>query len=538
MKVAEILKNPALEGSSILAGHKGQDKEVLHVNMMDAPDIINFLKPNELLVTTAYHVKDDPDLLIDLVEAMAKQGCAALGIKTKRFLQQIPEEVITLADRLAFTLIEIPNHLSLGEIVNQTLSSILDKRTEELRFAIDTHKQFSTHIMSGKGIQKLLQRLADLIQLPVILTDPYARPVAFSHSDPKHERIMEDLYLKNTSALFPDTPFFSFSSRTNKETYTVFLIYTHEKKAGFLVILGEIHPQDHSLTLTVEQAANVLSFELMKENAIKEYSRRVRNEFFVNFTEGMFSSEDEIINRAKEFSLENNQNYYCAAGKLEAKDLSGSYTQNQREMDTVYEYMEEELINRSLSTSLFTRGEMCILLFKVSKPNDEVNEFVPSSLKVIQQMVHKRFGRGVSFGVSNVSRNFLNVKEAYKEAVEALQAGELSGERSFIQTYQTKNVRELLRTIPAEDLKDFYYHSLRKLGEDGYDEEQTLLQTLFVYLEAHCQISETAKRLYVHRNTVVYRLEKCEEILGKSLSDPEVSLQIRLAMRIKTMLEL
>ncbi|RKJ30086.1 PucR family transcriptional regulator, partial [Butyricicoccus sp. 1XD8-22] len=66
------------------------------------------------------------------------------------------------------------------------------------------------------------------------------------------------------------------------------------------------------------------------------------------------------------------------------------------------------------------------------------------------------------------------------------------------------------------------------------DDEQTILfETLNEYLECHCQISETAKRLFVHRNTVIYRIEKCSSLLNKDLKDPEVTLQLRLALRIR-----
>jgi purine catabolism regulator len=56
-------------------------------------------------------------------------------------------------------------------------------------------------------------------------------------------------------------------------------------------------------------------------------------------------------------------------------------------------------------------------------------------------------------------------------------------------------------------------------------------------LETHCQLSETAKRLYVHRNTVIYRLEKCEELIGRSLKEPDETLRLRLAFRIKALIQ-
>jgi purine catabolism regulator len=139
--------------------------------------------------------------------------------------------------------------------------------------------------------------------------------------------------------------------------------------------------------------------------------------------------------------------------------------------------------------------------------------------------------------VSTLCQNFLQTKSAFKEAIDALSQGKLSKKKAYIQTYHTKDIMELMRQIPLEDLKNYYTFALSGFNDTKIEEEQSLLETLSVYLETHCQISETAKRLFVHRNTVVYRIEKCEEILGRSLKDSETTLQIRLALRIKTLLE-
>ncbi len=536
MKVADILKIPALKGCTVIGGHLGLEREVLHVNMMDAPDIISFLKPCELLVTTAYHLKDNTESILELIRAMDKQGCAALGIKTKRFIKEIPEEVTALADELAFPLIELSIDTSLGEIVNHTLSHILDKRTLELQNAMDTHRIFTSHIMSGKGIHQLLKSLSSMVGFPVILIDQYAKPIYTSKTNEKYMEPLEDLYKNDFHFFFPNTPYFQFSLINNKETYSVFSVYTHERKAGYVVIVGEINANDHVSILTIEQAANVLSFELMKEDALKQYFRRVRNEFFFNFVDGQLTSQEEIVSRAKEFSLQSEQKYLCAAGALDSTELIGSYTQNQQINESIYEYIEDELTSAGQTPHLFTRGDLCYLLIELEE-SSQINDRVIPALELIQKKIKAQFNRTISFGLSNLATNLLHVKNAYKEAGDSLQTGQMSGKSAFIQLYRTKDIMELLRIVPKKNLQDFYHNALNLLSAEDYEEDQTLLQTLFVFLETHCQISETAKRLYVHRNTVVYRLEKCEELLGRSLNDPETTLQIRLAFQIKTLLE-
>ncbi|ELK47099.1 PucR family transcriptional regulator [Halobacillus sp. BAB-2008] len=537
MKVKNVLDVPALSGSRVIAGVTGIDREVLHVNMMDAPDIARFLKQDEMLVTTAYHVRKNPAELVDLVRHMDSQGCAALGIKTKRFLQEIPGEVLGEGDSLGFPIIEIPADNSLGDIVNEILSSILDRRTNELKEALETHKRFTDHVMRGKGMEGLMRNIAETIDHPVVLLDPYAKPIAYSNVSTRLKKGIGELYFKDFSAYFPDTPFFSFSIVSDRECYSVFVVHTHEKRAGYLLVMGELHPTDHGKMLTIEQAVNVISFELVKENALKQYSKRVKNDFFFHFTEGLYHSDDEVVSRAKEFSLQREANYICAAGKVDGSLAEGSYTQNQRAIDAIYEYMEDEVIRLSSSTHLFTKGDLCVLIFEVKDTVENINAYARSSLGLVQKKIEQRFQRSLSFGVSNIARGLLQVKNAFKEAERAMKTGTLAGKHGFIQLYQTKDIEELLRIIPREDLQEFCAHSLKPLLSRGMDKEETLLQTLFVFLETHCQISETAKRLYVHRNTVVYRLEKCEELLGERVSDSEVTIRLRLALRIRHLLE-
>ncbi|MCM3800074.1 PucR family transcriptional regulator ligand-binding domain-containing protein [Caldibacillus thermoamylovorans] len=177
MKVAELLSIPQFSDMSIIAGETGINREIHTVNMMDAPDIIHFLHRDEWLVTTAFHLKDHPKLLVELIRAMAEKGCAALGIKTKRFLHEIPKEALLLADELQFPILELPLERSLGEIVNHALRAILNNRETELANALEIHRQFTEFIMKGNGIKQLLRVLSKQISRPVLLYDQYFKPI-------------------------------------------------------------------------------------------------------------------------------------------------------------------------------------------------------------------------------------------------------------------------------------------------------------------------------------------------------------------------
>ncbi|MED3622230.1 PucR family transcriptional regulator ligand-binding domain-containing protein, partial [Bacillus thuringiensis] len=344
MKLYDIMKIPIFDQAKLIAGHKGVEQEVYTVNMMDAPDIIHFLKRNELLVTSAYHFKDDMYALRELIIQMKKQGCTALGIKTKRFLQEIPEDIISLADEIYFPIIELPFDIGLGDLVNQTLSYILDMRTNELHQAMQIHQQFSNHIISGKGINMILENLSSLIQLPVVLLDYHLRPISEHNNTKASIQSLKKFFINGRKLPLSTIEIVTFSLLTKtRDTVSIFPIYTQNNQYSYLVIDGFISPLNRSMVLAVEQAANVLAFELIKEHSLRQYSRRIQDEFFTNVINSVFSTQDEIINLGKEFNLSFDQKYICIIGKIDIKEFTMSFMEYQEEKDLIYDLIEEEL---------------------------------------------------------------------------------------------------------------------------------------------------------------------------------------------------
>jgi PucR family transcriptional regulator, purine catabolism regulatory protein len=535
MRLIDLLNLSVFHGTKLLGGKHGTVREVNTVNMMDAPDIIHFLKKDELLVTTAFHFKDDLQALLMLIKEMEKQGCAGLGIKTKRFLQEIPRDVITLANQLNIPLLELPVDTSLGDIVNKSLSHILEIRTNELHHAMEAHRQFTNQIMNGQGILKILDNLSTLIDSPVFLANDHMLPVTklnwHTDIDTYLDQIANEYLFHLSKASY--TAFSLLNN--NKDTVTIFPVYTH-RQSNYLCVLGNIPPTDRSTILTIEQATNVISFELMKENALKQMTRRLQNEFFSNFINDAFSTQDEIISRGKEFGLLENQRYLCAVGQIDDDDKHKPFLQFQSEKELIYDTIEYELQSFEEKIHLFSNEQFYIFLLELNGARKEYEHSFVQLLEKLQMRIGIHFKEDLSFGISMYAEELTHVTVSYKEATEALYFGRMSGNKQFIEIYQPKEVPEILRMVPYDHLKKFYDDTFQAFANNSKKDHQVLLHTLSVYLETHCQLSETAKRLYVHRNTVIYRLEKCEEIIGRSLKEPDETLRLRLAFRIKALI--
>src|SRR5688572_17615716 len=161
--LAEILRLPLLEQARVVGGRGGLGRPVRAVNVMEVPDILDWVKPDELLLTTAYPLRDDPVALDALVPHLAQRGLAGIAIKPARYIETIPSAMIAAADRHDFPLIELPPDASFNEIIQAVLTVILNNQSALLERSAAIHDRFTNIVLSGGGLREIAEALAELV---------------------------------------------------------------------------------------------------------------------------------------------------------------------------------------------------------------------------------------------------------------------------------------------------------------------------------------------------------------------------------------
>lgn len=534
------------KNAKVVAGHVGSTRTVSSVNMMDAPDIIDFLKPQELLLTTAYAIKDHPDALKTLVKRMSENECAGLGIKTKRFLDEIPPHVLHIAETLKFPIIELPLDQALGEMLSQSLSYILEKKTEEMRFALDMHQAFSKIAMNGKGLSDLIDSLAKLLECPILLLDRKPELISssvhfqhqpFSGSIPYILKHFQNVQESSDRV----KQFFLLEPVQLRPLEIISYPIMTDRIQGYLLVLNPMLNTTPVPQLVIEQAANIIGFEMMKRQAVKERSRRFKNEFFSDLVEGRVASEQEIMNRGKNYGLLRTTPYICVVAKT---DKNMEQTQHSEHVTTediyakrdfLYTQLKYEFSKEELPFIIFTKNEQLVLLVSIQRSVSSEKTLL-KRLTIAQEKLYNRLSIPISFGVGTVVEQLIDIPLTFSQASNALEAGYLANMQYFVQSYRAKETEDLLRLINQEDLIEFWQDSFMDLLKKEDKEKEDLLKTMRVFLDHQCSVTETAKQLYIHRNTVLYRLEKCELLTNRRLRDPSDSLRLRIAFIIESLL--
>lgn len=155
-------------------------------------------------------------------------------------------------------------------------------------------------------------------------------------------------------------------------------------------------------------------------------------------------------------------------------------------------------------------------------------------VEAVQQYLadqHVEAAISVGSAVTTVERLAVSYKQA-------LSIGQLAHqEQTSIMYYEDMGVYKLLvNGTPVTVLRQFYEDTLGPLEAYDATHEAKLMETLRYYVEHDCSIKDTAAHEVVHRNTILYKFNKIEQLLGKSLSQDGVKLSILMAFKIKDLL--
>lgn len=532
-----------MEEATVLAGHRGLTRPVQFVNISDAPDIIEFSDENHLLLTTAYAFKDDPQKLCDLIRQMNALNCSGLVIKMKRFLIELPEEVRLLANELAFPIIDLPMEYTLGEVSYHILNFLNNHKAEQLYYALHVHNEFSDMLIKGFSLPSIVEQLGYFLKRPVLLLNHRAEKLAYGHDFRKAsmKEAEQEIIAKVRENLTAAREGTSFNIPSDLEkTVKTFPIQTQRQHPAILIIIDAQSLPYPSSQLAIEQACNVISFTLIKEQAIEENARLYKNNFFADLIEGRINSENEILSRCDYYGLKGDLKTISVVCNIDPTDDDYASLHNHEKMvnelhNSIYDLLEDEMIHMDLTGTLFTKQKYFVLLLQFEEYTDEEMQLIKSFLERTQE--HIEADCSLSFGISNQVHSPKSIPVAYHEAVEAINSGYDLKMNGFIRFYKVREIKELLSMIPMNNLRELYESTLKTLAYPKSKEDEELLKTIQVFLDSQCEISETSRKLYIHRNTVKYRIEKTEAITELSFQDPSDSLRVRVALLIGSLLD-
>ena len=149
----------------------------------------------------------------------------------------------------------------------------------------------------------------------------------------------------------------------------------------------------------------------------------------------------------------------------------------------------------------------------------------------ILHQAQTEYGAKLLIGVSSIVEKLKDLAKAYKEARIALEVGKVFDIERPVMSYENLGIGRLIYQLPTTLCEIFLQEVFKKGSLESLDRET--LMTVQSFFENNLNVSETSRKLFVHRNTLVYRLEKIRKLTGLDLREFDHAVTFKVALMVK-----
>lgn len=552
--VKELLELETMKEAKVLAGMKGLDRKITKLNVMEVPDIVDWVEDGEFLLTTAYPIRNNLMLLEDLVIALNQKGLAGLGIKTKRYINEIPGEILKKANKLGFPLIEIPFDTSYSNIIGEALTEIVDNQTNILRRIDSIHNKLINVLLNGGSLKEIAGAFYESIDRNSMAIKEYIFETNVILCEPEKkkniESIIEEESLKREklkdkfNEQMLHTKNYDMFGNERIERITI-PIFTKDREYGCIYIWEDKKILTPVELKVIEASTPMIALDLYKKISIFEIESKHKVEFF----EDLFSSEEsrhkKALERASYFDFDTKLGYSVIVISVNDDEIfehynidTNSYLQqlNVRLLSIIKRISK----NRNERIICGNKSNSIILLFgtdpeaKTTKIKQEINSFCNELLRYCE---YEYINDKISIGIGRNYKNSNDLWKGYREASRAVECQRRS-QNNRITHYDDLGIYRILSYEELQpELNQFYKEILEPLVKYDKEKGTELIETLNKYFECAGNLKKISEEMYTHYNTVIYRIQRIKEITGIDFENYDDRLNFQISLKILEMHE-
>lgn len=544
LTVEDVLNREMLENAKIITGQNvASERYVQWISVMEMP-VENFVRKNEVVLTTAIGCSDDVTVLKSFVQAIIDAEASALLIATGRYIFDIPSEVIELAEKQNFMIIELPWEIRFASIVEEVMKEINDINYKEREKSEKVQQAFFKLILKDTALQPIAKFIQRKVGCSIVITNRTGDIQEKGIHTQEFIQKWEDYVLqgvfpaKKDSALLTRDPMFQKFHMIEVEGQTVLqlpVLHILGNPQGYLFVIipsdtnAEAYLTQYRVNV-LEHAATTIALWFSRKNAIEETKMRLHSDFVQELAKGEFTSYEQAHARATLLGYRINLPYVCMVGipenlrELFRKQKQDHYSY-ENWLENMILYIREEIYYAAQSLNrevMMTYQEEQLLLF-LEIPCKNENENATNFLDLVERrLVNLLPGVVLSWGIGSNREGYQGFSESYQHARVALTIGRRKkgiGHRMLHE--HTRVDRVLLNLVQIQEMKEIMMTTIEPLVQYDGQRNMDLIGTFRTFNKFRGNVSQTARVLNLHRQSLLYRLRKIESLTGLSLVDPD-----------------
>lgn len=532
MTVEELLQLPTIKGLKLISGNLGVHREISTVTVVDTPDGFQWLKGNEVVITTTYALEKTPNSFLDFISKLLSRNISALIVKSDRYIKVIPENAKKLCDEKALPLIYCPAIYAFSDIINPTLSGIISKQAEQLKESSKIHESFLELATNDRSIHQILQTLSTLIQEPTAYVDTVFHKVYFS------ENVSEDsLYLKGLS--------YEIILNEYREKYQCIDVVNKEQKFGYIMLLSDrsdrTYPDtDSNIYKTAIEYASIVIILRMQ---IRISNRMIEEKYYSSFVGDLMlnnvKTREEINTRAHLYGWNLDGGGFVAI--IDINNIKKYYLRNldtgtneklQKYTDQIFDTSIKYIKQAFPSTIYYSQSDFIAFLITGKLPVS-ARKTLADTFSQIQHSLLNAVPFTISMGVGMYVDDIINIHNSYQQAKQVIQTIYQIQQFNRLFFYDQIGIYRLLFSISSNnEAIEFCDKYVKPLQQYDDQHHANLIETLQSIINCGWNLKLASEKLFLHYNSVKYRFQKICDLLEIDLRDNSRHTEIELALKI------
>lgn len=530
--VEKLLQLKEFSGCKLIAGSSGKNRIIDCVDTMEVPNITPWIKKNELLLTTGYSIINRMDLLMDLLDTLYRNSSAGLAIKT-RFIGPIPQAVIDRANAYDLPLIEVPDDAAFIPLIHSIGNCIADEQHSLLLFSLSLSKHFSAIQQSENFFQGISESLYGYLTVPVIITDFLLIPYStypegyfpeFLQDSEKTKRLHQKLTESATVARLP--------GGENIPPLVVQKIHFKGVLAGYILLPtptdGVDIVFDNKEQILLNQAAHALALYLSDFGMWNSQRRQQDYTLYSKLLKGGIAEERMAVHWIKQYdwpppplSLLTFEvpKFSCHTSALDSPSFQ------------IMWIVRSLLINSGIPCVVVPYEDSIRCIISI-QPRERLENVL---LRILSKILTD-LDLNITVAVSAPFLSYTGLETIHAEAFDALRIARKLGKK-IIFTQDTTLELAILRGANIRYLRNFVANTLGVLEEYDQHNGTNLMMTLQELVNHMGVHTQTARALYLHRNTLLYRIRRIEMLTGLDLNKSQDLYKIGIALQIRMLLD-
>ncbi|MDL2211730.1 helix-turn-helix domain-containing protein [Erysipelotrichaceae bacterium OttesenSCG-928-M19] len=477
-----------------------------YIAVIETP-VDNFVRKNELVLTTAKGCDTDTTLFNYLNDIYNSEAAAAVIARPNNDLM-LSKKTITYFEERKFPIIIIPWEIRFSDLLEIVFKKIRDNTLLEINFYEEIQSTLLKSYLNNE----------DLLQATNILSQNFKCDVAIldinfelrGYSNPK------------------------FLNYYNWPALNLISIDSNEQNYGYIFFLLNDDSHHYNSSLIQRYIINCLTLWFDREWMIYATHQNAKDNFVTKLTQENLKSSKSLDSHALLLGFNLNLPYTCLVGKL----INTNIEKHVNLDDWIYDKwlsVQELIINTARKIHLkvmFTYHDNVLIIYlENSKINSE--QKITAFLNDFESFFKVNYPDVLfSWGISNINDDLYTFKDKYENAKLAQKLCENNKGQITRFTYESTITYHLINSLyQNENVSDDLYNLIAPLVDYDSSYGLELMKTLKIYLQTR-NASQTAQQLHLHRQSLLYRLNKIEQLIKLSLKDYNNIFLLEMALRL------